>query len=221
MSFAGQYPPVRLRSFLLPARRRPGGLGYWGLATPCQFLSRGSRRASQVPGEPPLCLRPVLRPRRDRRHQAIRCVGAAPVRLKTKARRGWCSRGSIARLGHSLSTLRGARYRDATQDSLPAAGQALPGGLAYPQGSSERFPRSNRYISSPFPKLAWRNNRSRVEGDKRTWRQRAVKLLPGYFGRSDRLAQGQQPMFGATSGTACGTRAYNKCSSPAQPLGKL
>jgi len=71
MSFAGQYPPMRLRSFLLPARRRPGGLGYSGLATPCQSLSRGSRRASQVPGEPPRCLRPVLRPRRDRRHQAM------------------------------------------------------------------------------------------------------------------------------------------------------
>ena len=176
MSFAGQYPPVRLRSFLLPARRRPGGLGYSGLATPCQSLSRGSRRASQVPGEPPLCLRHVLRPRRDRRHQAMRCVGAAPVRLKTKARRGWCSRGSIARLGHSLSTLRRARYRDATQDSLPAAGQALPGGLAYPQGSSERFPRSNRYISSPFPKLAWRNNRSRDEGDKRPARGRCREV---------------------------------------------
>jgi hypothetical protein len=71
MSFAGQYPPVRLCSSLPPARRRPGGLGYSGLATPCQSLSRGSRRASQVPGEPPLCLRRVLRPRRDRRHQAL------------------------------------------------------------------------------------------------------------------------------------------------------
>jgi len=28
----------------------------------------------------------------------------------------------------------------ATQDSLPAAGQALPGGIGYPQGSIERFP---------------------------------------------------------------------------------
>ena len=53
LSFAGQYPPVRLCSSLPPARRRPGDLGYSGLATPCQSLSRGSRRASQVPGEPP------------------------------------------------------------------------------------------------------------------------------------------------------------------------
>ena len=100
-----------------------------------------------------LCLRRVLRPRRDRRHQAMRCADAAPVRLKTKARRGWCSRGSIARLGHSLSTLRRARYRDATQDSLPAAGQALPGGLAYPQGSYERFPRVVVTSLPPFPSL--------------------------------------------------------------------
>jgi hypothetical protein len=26
-----------------------------------------------------------------------------------------------------------------TQDSLPAAGPALPGGIGYPQGSDERF----------------------------------------------------------------------------------
>ena len=38
-------------------------------------------------------------------------------------------RGSMARLGHSLSTLRSAGHPDTTQDSLPAAGQALPGGL--------------------------------------------------------------------------------------------
>src|ERR1700758_3684699 len=44
-----------------------------------------------------------------------------------------------------------------TQDSLPTAGQALSGGIGYPQGSDERFPRRNRYIPSSFPKLAWRN----------------------------------------------------------------
>ena len=39
----------------------------------------------------------------------LRCAGAAPVRLKTKARRGWCSRGSMARLGHWLSVLHQSR----------------------------------------------------------------------------------------------------------------
>jgi len=54
-----------------------------------------------------------------------------------------------------LSTLRGVGHPTATQDSLPGAGQALLGGLGYPQGFSERF-RVVAYISSPFPKLAWR-----------------------------------------------------------------
>jgi len=38
-------------------------------------------------------------------------------------------RGSIARPGHSLSTLRREGYPSTAQDSLPAAGQALPGGI--------------------------------------------------------------------------------------------
>src|SRR3954449_12415644 len=42
-----------------------------------------------------------------------------------------------------------------TQDSLPAVGQTLPGGLDGPLGSSERF-RAVSYISPPFPGLSWR-----------------------------------------------------------------
>ncbi len=63
-------------------------------------------------------------------------------------------RGSIARPAHSLSTLRSAGYPGTTQDSLPAAGQSLPGGAGYPQGPIERFP----LVASPFPKLSWRTN---------------------------------------------------------------
>src|SRR3954452_18164348 len=43
-------------------------------------------------------------------------------------------RGSIARPAHWLSTLRGAGRPGTTQDSLPAAGQALPGGGRDPAG---------------------------------------------------------------------------------------
>ena len=35
-----------------------------------------------------------------------------------------------------------------TQDSLPAAGQALPGGIRYPQGCNERFPSSSLFLLS-------------------------------------------------------------------------
>jgi len=48
-------------------------------------------------------------------------------------------RGSITRLRHWLSTLRRPGHPDTTQDSLPAAGQTLPDGLDYPQGSNRRF----------------------------------------------------------------------------------
>ncbi len=67
--------------------------------------------------------------------------------------RGSCMysfRGSITRLRHWLSTLRRPGRPDATQDSLPAAGQALPDGLDYPQGSIERV-HDGSYMDPPFP----------------------------------------------------------------------
>jgi len=58
----------------------------------------------------------------------------------------------MARPWDSLSTLRSPRYRSTTPDSLPVAGQALPDGIGYPQGSAERFQKYS-YTSSSFPKL--------------------------------------------------------------------
>ena len=60
-------------------------------------------------------------------------------------------RGSITRLQHSLSTLR--RRTSPTQDSLPAAGQALPDGIGYPLGSNERFPICFLTSLPPFSSL--------------------------------------------------------------------
>ena len=64
----------------------------------------------------------------------------------------WDFRSSIAGPRCSLSTLRGVGYPTATQDSLPGAGQALLGGLAYPQGLDERF-RGVPTSHPPFPSL--------------------------------------------------------------------
>ena len=66
-----------------------------------------------------------------------------------------------------------------TQDSLPAAGQALPGGIGYPQGPYERFPRCSRYIFSSSPKLAWRNVRNRYRcGATRPPGSRTIRRAP-------------------------------------------
>ena len=62
-------------------------------------------------------------------------------------------RGSIARRLIWLSTLRRGSYPPTTQDSLPAAGPALPDGIGYPQGSLRKV--SSLELSS-FPGLTWR-----------------------------------------------------------------
>ena len=61
-------------------------------------------------------------------------------------------RRPIAWLSDWLSTPRRADYSDPTQDSLPVAGQALPGGLSTHKIPLRGF-RSASYISSSSPKL--------------------------------------------------------------------
>src|SRR5208337_2378930 len=56
-------------------------------------------------------------------------------------------RGSITQRLIWLSTLRRGGLPPTTQDSLPAAGPALPDGVGYPQGFDERF----HIYDSPFP----------------------------------------------------------------------
>src|SRR3954464_9291662 len=62
----------------------------------------------------------------------------------------------MARPAHSLSTLRSAGYPSTTQDSLPAAGQALPGGGWCPARSHRkvsafhRFPLSQAFLAHPL-----------------------------------------------------------------------
>ena len=60
-------------------------------------------------------------------------------------------RGSIARRLIWLSTLRRGGRPPTTQDSLPAAGPALPDGIGYPQGSLRKV--SSLRLSS-FPELS-------------------------------------------------------------------
>ena len=117
---------------------------------------RGDDRISQVPGEPPLCSCPALRPRQDRRIRPLRCRSVAPAMRTAKAPDDEVFRGSITRLSDWLSTLRRAGCPATTQDSLPAAGQALPDGL-YPQGSIERFQMCFLHLIL-LSQASWRNH---------------------------------------------------------------
>jgi hypothetical protein len=93
-------------------------------------------------------------------HAPCRSGAAAwPPREERRGLPHWDFRSSIAAPQSSLSTLRMVGCPTATQNSLPAAGQALLGGLDYPQGFAARFrkctlhliPLSRTYLAqSPF-----------------------------------------------------------------------
>ena len=104
----------------------------------------------------PLRICPALGPRPGRRAKPSRHAGAAPAHSTTKAPTRSNFRGSITRLMRSLSTLRPRGRPRPTQDSLPAAGYALPGGIDYPQGGYERFLMPVSHLPPP-PGLAWRD----------------------------------------------------------------
>jgi len=110
----------------------------WSPGSPSRDFFHGDDRISYVPGEPLLCSCPALRPRQDRRIRPCNASARPPICPPRRLLHSYF-RGSITRLRHWLSTLRRPGRPDTTQDSLPAAGQALPDGLDYPQGSSKRF----------------------------------------------------------------------------------
>ena len=85
--------------------------------------------------------------------QTMRDARVAPAMGKTKAPTTKDFRGSIAWLSGWLSTYHGVGFPSATQDSLPAAGQALPDGLFTRRVPPKGFQVSLPYILSSFPKL--------------------------------------------------------------------
>ena len=72
-------------------------------------------------------------------------LGAAPACVNNGGSRKQRFRGSIARHWDSLFTLRREGHPSTTQNSLPAAGQALPGGIRLPAGLREKFPSSSLF----------------------------------------------------------------------------
>ncbi len=92
-----------------------------------------------------------IRRRRDCLHQTAHSAAAWPLVEQRQRLPRKVFRRSIAWLSNSLSTLRRTGYPATTQDSLPAAGQALPDGLSTRKVPTKGF--RVTYISSPFPKL--------------------------------------------------------------------
>ncbi len=94
-------------------------------------IDRGDDRISQVPGEPQLSVCTCShRRRRDCLLQTKYGAAAWPLVQQQQRLPRKVFRRSIAWLSDSLSTLRRGRNLPTKQDSLPAAGQALPDGLS-------------------------------------------------------------------------------------------
>ncbi len=111
---------------------------------------QGNDRISQVPGEPQLsvctCSNPtpagILTP--DHYGAATWPLVEQMQRLPRKV-----FRSSIAWLSDSLSTLRRTSYPATTQDSLPAAGQALPDGLSTRKVPTKGFKVASLHLILP------------------------------------------------------------------------
>jgi hypothetical protein len=119
--------------------RRPRA---WGSSSGphCRTVYAGRQlRISQVPGQPLCSFALFFDPGRTTRIRPLRCVGTAPAMSTTKAP----TTTSLSGLNSTASEL--AVYASSgalphpTQNSLPVAGQALPDGIAYPQGCYEEF----------------------------------------------------------------------------------
>ena len=118
----------------------------------------------QVPGEPQGLTAPTSK---DPGGTALprpvqESLGAAPTCARGRGlpRRDLNFGAEWAGSVHTLSTLRPVGHPARTQDSLPAVGQTLPGGLFVPLGSSERFLRCFLHRFPPFPRLTLTQTRS-------------------------------------------------------------
>ena len=116
-------------------------------------LRRGNDRISQVPGEPRLSVCPVqptpAGPRAPDRYGAA----AWPLVCEQQRLPRKVFRRSIARRSGSLPTLRRVGYPDPTQDSLPAVGQTLLGGLLTRRAPTKGFRGVLVTSLPPFPSL--------------------------------------------------------------------
>jgi hypothetical protein len=133
-------PPLR-RVFATGDRRRAiVGLGELEFRSPEPDMSAETIGSPRFPGNPhghwpcsPTPAGPDMRSG-SKRHMP----DAAPVADKNEGSRDDLSRLNYTAFDLAVYASQG-RSPAPTQDSLPAAGPALPDGIGYPQGSNERF----------------------------------------------------------------------------------
>jgi hypothetical protein len=127
-----------VRSSFLALRAGPRQAGSWSASAPAgthPWKTEGLPSSWRVL----MCIGPVLRPRQDRHARPFDAVGAAPYCPRRRLPRQRCFRGSIARLWHSLSTLRRALCGTRRKTRFPLLA-AVRGGIGHPQDSYRRFP---------------------------------------------------------------------------------
>jgi hypothetical protein len=144
-------PPFRPWFAPLGRGRPTGGLGVVGSGLPSGIAmeTSGSLRFLGNPcGHCPCSSTPAGSGRLS--GPWVSCLTRPPPVSRTKAPSGLYFRGSITRPLTSLSTLRRMGCTIATQDSLLAAGPALPGGIRTRRVSTKGF---KVRVSSSFPRL--------------------------------------------------------------------
>jgi hypothetical protein len=147
--------PSRAPVFVFPAESDADS-GAWSIAVwllPGHVLSRGSRRDSQVPGRPLCIYARVSDPGGIRMPGHGGMPTRPPAYVTVRAIRNDHLFGAQYRASMLAvyASWYGSLHRS-TQDSLPAAGLALPGGVGYPPGRSQGFARCFR-IPSSFSRL--------------------------------------------------------------------
>lgn len=143
-------PPMHRDFAPLGRRCAAGGSGELVFRFPSRKL-RWRRRGLPGSWGTLMVIAHALRPRLDRpRPIGTKCgaIDAAPAYDHDEGSKHLSFSG-LNHMAFDLAVYASRRGSPpSTQDSLPAAGPALPGGIGYPRGSNERFPSSSLFLLS-------------------------------------------------------------------------
>ncbi len=150
VSFAQWYPCSALVS--LPRAAERGGHGPGGLSIPTPLAGFHFGETSRSPrflGDP--CGRALLSDPGGASAPGLFSASVLPSAIRTASASATIKLSGLHHTAHPLAVY-ASRPRSpmAAQDSLPAGDQPWPGGTAYPQGPSQRFPRC-RWLRHHIP----------------------------------------------------------------------